>query len=102
MKVDAQNAEKYHEVMEVSPYNKDRDVSMVSNKTWYHGSRKYLRPDTLYADERYTNISQAEINAAKARVAEREKAKHGTHEHPHEFHQPSDQEQVRLPRKLYP
>jgi hypothetical protein len=30
-----------------------------------------LRPDTLYADERYANITQPEINAAKARIAER-------------------------------
>jgi len=33
--------------------------------------RKYLRPDTLYADERYANITQTEINEAKIRVAKR-------------------------------
>lgn len=34
-----------------------------------------MRPDTLYADERYANITQPEINAAKARIAERNSGK---------------------------
>ena len=75
MKQRAQEADVYHKFMEVSPYNKGRDVSMISGKTWAHGTREYLRPDTLYADERYSNITQKEINEAKARVASRKEAK---------------------------
>lgn len=41
----------------------------VSEKTWGDGHRTKLRPDTLWADERYTNINQKEINEAKVRVA---------------------------------
>jgi len=43
--------------MAISDYNIGKDASSVSNKTWVHGTRKYLRPDTLYADERYANIT---------------------------------------------
>jgi hypothetical protein len=43
--------------MEVSEYNVNRSASDVADKTWVHGTRKYLRPDTMYADERYANIS---------------------------------------------
>ena len=34
-----------------------------------------MRPDTLYADERYANITQPEINEAKARIAKRREGK---------------------------
>jgi len=47
-------------------------VADISKKTWIHGTRKYLRPDTLYCDARYANITQEEINEAKKRIAERE------------------------------
>ena len=57
--------------MKVEDYNKGRSMANVSDKTWVHGTRKYLRPDTMYSDERYADITQAEINAAKERVAAR-------------------------------
>jgi hypothetical protein len=53
--------------LEVSSYNKGRSLKDVSDRTWIHGTRKYLRPDTMYPDERYTNITQKEINEAKVR-----------------------------------
>lgn len=39
--------------MEVSDYNKGKTPKDVSTKTWIHGTRHYLRPDTLWADDRY-------------------------------------------------
>lgn len=77
--------------MEVSDYNKGRSLKNVSGKSFIHGTRKYLRPDTLYADERYKNITQEEINEAKARVAEREAKKatydsHSSHNKHDEHH----------------
>jgi G3E family GTPase len=78
--------------MEVSDYNKGRDPSDVSDKTWIDGTRQYLRPDTIWADDRYVDITQAEINEAKKRVETREaqkhKQRHGKHGHDehHEHH----------------
>lgn len=43
--------------MELSEYNKGRNVSDVTDKTWVHGTRIHLRPDTMYPDERYANIT---------------------------------------------
>lgn len=60
--------------MQVSEYNKGRTVADVSNKDYIDGTRKYLRPDTMWADERYSQVTQAEIDQAKQRVAERAKA----------------------------
>lgn len=107
LKWKAMDAEDYRRNMEVSEYNKGRDVSMVSRKTTIHGTRKYLRPDTLYADERYTNISQEEINAAKARIAAREKAKAkkshtADHHHHEEHHSKLDEQEVYKRKPLYP
>jgi len=58
--------------MKQSSYNKGRTVANVSSKTYIHGTREYLRPDTVWADERYSKITQQEINEAKIRVAKRE------------------------------
>jgi hypothetical protein len=30
---------------------------MVSDKTWVDGTREHLRPDTMWADERYAKIT---------------------------------------------
>lgn len=43
----------------------------LGNFQFFFNLRKYLRPDTMYADERYVNITQPEINEAKARMAKR-------------------------------
>jgi hypothetical protein len=75
----------YAVAMEVSPYNKGRTIKDVPKNTkWSDGERQNLRPDTLYADDRYANITQEEINAAKVRNAEREAVRrHQTHDHGH-------------------
>ena len=78
--------------MEVSEYNLGRDASQVSDKYWIHGTREHLRPDTMWADKRYSTITQAEINEAKKRFETREHAKkasahkHQEHEGKHEEH----------------
>ena len=67
-----------------------------------YNKRKYLRPDTLYADERYANITQPEINEAKVRIAKRrgnkpvdDTLKHLPHyDHVHNY--------VRQEKPLYP
>lgn len=47
----------YRNAMDISPYNVGRTVADVSDKTWVDGTRTNLRPDTMWADERYRNIS---------------------------------------------
>jgi len=59
--------------MEVSSYNEGRTAADASDKTWTHGTRKHLRPDTVWADERYSKITQKEINEAQVRHSAREK-----------------------------
>jgi len=43
--------------MEISHYNKGRNMTSVSDKNWIHGTREYLRPDTMWPDERYATIT---------------------------------------------
>lgn len=63
--------------MHISLSQQGKSPKDVSDQTWIHGTRHHLRPDTMWADERYTQISQAEINEAKERVrAREERAKH--------------------------
>lgn len=58
----------YHEAMKVSDYNKDRTVNDVDDsKRYEHGMRKNLRPDTFWADGRYVNVTQEEIDEASVR-----------------------------------
>lgn len=61
----------YREAINVSPYNVGRTVSDVSNKTYVHGTAKYMRPDTMWNDDRYSEVTQDEIDAAKVRYADR-------------------------------
>jgi hypothetical protein len=84
-KAQAIQNKQYRAAMEVSEYNKGRTPADVSDKLWRDGTRHYLRPDTMWADERYAKITQAEINEAKKRVAAREA--HGeSHKHHDKHH----------------
>jgi len=48
----------YRRAMEISDYNKGRTLKDVEyDKTWVHGTRNYLRPDTMWPDERYSKIT---------------------------------------------
>lgn len=71
MKVEALNNKKYREVMEVPKYNKGRTVANVPLKSWVDGERENLRPNTLWADDRYVDVTQEEVNAAKERIKKR-------------------------------
>lgn len=66
--------DEYNYAMATSPYNEGRSVGDISNKTHVHGTRQYLRPDTMWADERYRNVTRDEIKAAKERHESRLKA----------------------------
>lgn len=64
----------YRKAIEVSEYNKERTVANVpanAKKSW--GLRYNLRPDTMWADERYSNVTSEEIEEAKARLGEQNK-----------------------------
>lgn len=76
----------YRSAMEVSDYNNGREVSKLEAKTWRDGTREKLRPDTMWADDRYADITQTDINEAKVRHAARQAAKaegHVKEEHHH-------------------
>lgn len=74
-KLEANTNEKYRRVMEVPAYNRGRTVADIPNKTWADGERSKLRPNSIWADDRYADITQEEVDAAKERVKRRNKAK---------------------------
>jgi hypothetical protein len=61
--------------MEVPEYNQNRTVADVPLRNFTDGSRSKLRPDSMWADDRYTDITEKEISEAKERVKQREAAK---------------------------
>ena len=66
--------EDYRKAIEVSEYNRGRSVAEVpanADASW--GSRHNLRPDTLWADERYANVTAEEIEDAQKRMGELQK-----------------------------
>ena len=71
MKMEALNNQMYRDVMVVPDYNRGRTVANVPRKNWNDGTRQNLRPDTLWADDRYVDVTQKEIDAAKERVKKR-------------------------------
>ena len=82
--------QEYFQAMEVSSYNKGRSVSEVDgNKRWTDGAHPNLRPDSMWIDDRYVDVTQQEINAAKARRAQLTNAHENVEEHgkqPHSQH----------------
>lgn len=64
-KVEAQANIKLKELMEVPEYNKGRTVADVPNRNWSDGERSKLRPASMWADDRYADITQKEIDEAK-------------------------------------
>ena len=75
LKMEAQTNAKYRRSMEVPDYNRGRSVADVPNKTWADGERSKLRPNTMWADDRYADITQTEVDEAKERVRKRNLAK---------------------------
>ena len=94
----------------MSPYNKvfnklsqGRTVKDVPAKTWADGHRDKLRPDTIWADERYTNITQAEVNEAKKRVTARDAAQGRVKETVIGVHHPDmNSSHIQSEKPLYP
>lgn len=72
--------QEYYEAMEVSSYNKGRSIAQVdSRKRWADGTSANLRPDSMWIDDRYADVTQEEIDAAKVRVAARQAARDAQH-----------------------
>lgn len=64
----------YKRAVQVSDYNRGRSVSQVAaNADYSWGMRSHLRPDTMWADERYANVTVEEIEAAKKSRGEMQK-----------------------------
>jgi len=103
-KVAAINGNQYRKAMEVSDYNKGRSIKDISDRTWVDGTREHLRPDTMWADERYSKITQAEINEAKQRIEERKKKAGVAQEkaQEHEHHYDYKHIQIKQAKPLYP
>jgi len=60
--------------MEVPSYNKGRTVADIPLKSWVDGMPGNVRPCTLWADDRYADVTEDEINAAQERVNKRRAA----------------------------
>ena len=61
--------------MEVPDYNRGRTIADVPNKKWSDGERSKLRPASMWADDRYADITQKEVDEAKQRIKRRNLAK---------------------------
>lgn len=51
--------------MEVPSYNQGRSVANVPRRSWVDGTANHLRPDSMWIDDRYVDITQAEVDQAK-------------------------------------
>lgn len=64
--------DEYKEAMRVPDYNQGRTLANVDvQKSKIDGTRKFLRPDTFWADERYVNVNQNDIDEARKRYEAR-------------------------------
>ena len=75
LKLEAQANQKYRKSMEVPEYNRGRSVADVPLRTWTDGERSKLRPNSMWADDRYVDITQKEVDEAKERVRKRNLAR---------------------------
>lgn len=74
MRLEALNNQKYRRAMEVADYNQGRTVANVGRRTWTDGTADRLRPDSMWIDDRYVDVNQAEIDQAKERIRARQQA----------------------------
>jgi hypothetical protein len=75
--------QEYHDAMKVSSYNKGRTIANVdANKRISDGMAPNLRADSLWIDDRYADVTQQDIDAAKARFAAKQAAR-AEHERAH-------------------
>lgn len=75
LKLEAQANQKYRRSIEVPEYNQGRTVADVPLRSWADGERSKLRPNSIWADERYVDITQKEVDEAKERVRKRNLAR---------------------------
>ena len=75
LKLEAQANRKLSKVMEVPDYNKGKTVADIPSRSWEDGERSKLRPNSMWADDRYADITQKEIEEAKQRVRKRNLAR---------------------------
>lgn len=62
----------YHKALEVSDYNQGRSMKDFDDrKRWVDGTASRLRPDSIWADERYINVTEEDVTEAKKRHAAR-------------------------------
>ena len=65
LKLEAQANSRYRQAMEVADYNKGRTVADVPKRSWADGERSKVRPSSMWADDRYADITQKEVDEAK-------------------------------------
>lgn len=75
LKLEAQANLRYKKSMEVPEYNQGRTVADVPLRSWADGERSKLRPNSMWADDRYVDITQKEVDEAKERVRKRNLSK---------------------------
>jgi len=64
----------YNEAMKVGEYNRNRTIADVSKKSNYSlGMASFLRPDSMWADDRYINITQKDVDAAREKLSSKYK-----------------------------
>lgn len=62
LKLEAQANIKYRNSIAVPEYNQGRTIADVPQRTWQDGERSKLRPNSIWADDRYVDITQKEID----------------------------------------
>ena len=61
----------FRDAMSVSSYNSGRKLSDVNGRVnWELGKAQNLRPDSMWVDDRYVDVTQKDIDEAKKRRAE--------------------------------
>lgn len=75
LKLEAQANLRYRRAMEVPEYNQGRTVADVPLRSWSDGERSKLRPNSIWADDRYADITQKDVDEAKERVKRRNLAR---------------------------
>lgn len=62
----------YAQAMALGSYNKGRSLANVSKKSTYSmGMAANLRPDSMWVDDRYVNVTQEDVDKAKAKLREK-------------------------------
>jgi len=75
MKIEAMNNKLLKESLAVGSYNQGRTVANAQRRSWEDGKGDNLRSDSMWTDDRYVDVNQEEINAAKQRVQQRNEAR---------------------------